>query len=84
MSTDNLVGQTITSYTFISQEERSKMVLNTEFICIYEDTIVKFDPVDETFWAFGRYQKVKLTVSEVRKLPEVRIKKLDLAKFKKK
>ena len=72
---------TMTYYSFLSQEERIKMMAATEFVCLHEDTVVKFDPADGGFWAFSRTMKVKLELSEVRKLPEVRLFKKDLSKF---
>ena len=80
----NMLGKTMTYYTYMSPEERVKMLAASEFICFYEDAIVAFDPSDGDFWAFGSTTKVRLSLTEVKKFPEVRLSGIKLKDFKKK
>lgn len=59
------------------------MLANTEFVCLYYEYNVRFDKTDGYFWAFQKEQKFKLEVKDVRKMPEVKLFKIKLNKYKK-
>jgi hypothetical protein len=75
------LGSSITCYKFLYEEERQKMIDNTVFVCLNESNIIRFDKTDNSFWSFGRLQKIKLSISEVRKMPEIKLFKVDLKKI---
>lgn len=75
------LGSSIICYKFLYEEERREMMLKTTFVCLYENTIIRFDKTDNSFWSFGKTQKIKIPISEVRKMPEVKLFKVDLKKL---
>lgn len=77
------LSPTITSYKFLYEEERQQMMLNTLFVCAFGGTMIRFDISDHNFWSFGKEEKIKLSIKEVRSMPEVKLFKIDLKKFTK-
>ena len=78
----NCISNAVCFY-FESEEQRQKMIEKTKLVCIYEGSVVRYDPSDESFWSFGSTSKVKVPISEVRKMPEVVLLKINLAKIMK-
>ena len=75
------LGSSIVCYRFLYEEERREMLLKTTFVCLNDSSIITFDKLDNSFWSFGRYQKIKISIIEVRKMPEVKLFKIDLKKL---
>lgn len=80
---DYSIGPSTIYFNFLSEEQRQQMIENTKFVCLYQEYSVRFDPLDGDFWAFQPHQKFKLKIADVRKMPEVKLFKINLNKFKK-
>lgn len=77
------MGSSTTYVIFLSEEQRQQKLLDTKFVCLYQEYNVRFDQLDGNFWAFSKEQRFKLSINDVRKMPEVKLFKIDLKKFKK-
>ena len=75
------LGSSIICYKFLYEEERQEMMKSTVFICLNGLNIIRFDKSDNSFWSFSKSQKIKIPIREVRKMPEVKLFKIDLKKL---
>jgi len=73
----------VITYRFLSETQRQKMVTDTSFVCLYGSSLIRYDATDKCFWEFRKEEKVKLTLAQVRKFPEVKLFNIKLTDFTK-